>query len=214
MSLSYHLEELQIALRADDERRLLPAAFKDSRRALDVGCGGGQTLIALGLNDAFCCGIDVDINAVRLGKHLNDRNHFVCGFGEQLPFADRQFDLVICRVALPYMHIPKAVAEMYRVLIPGGQIWLVLHSWGMTKDRLKFSLNRRNWKDLIYCSYLIANGLALHCFGRQLRFPFNTSRCESFQTNHGIYRVLSISGFRNICIHRDRFFVVTAGKPA
>ena len=45
----------------------------------------------------------------------------VVGRGEQIPFAEAQFDLVICTQVLEYIPEPAAVvAEIYRVLKPGG----------------------------------------------------------------------------------------------
>lgn len=45
--------------------------------------------------------------------------------GEQLPFADAKFDLVICSQVLEYVQEPSVViAEIYRVLKPGGCVLL------------------------------------------------------------------------------------------
>ena len=47
------------------------------------------------------------------------------GRGEQLPFAEAQFNLVICTQVLEYIPDPPAViAEIYRVLKPGGCLLL------------------------------------------------------------------------------------------
>jgi len=49
----------------------------------------------------------------------------VVGRGEQIPLASEQFDLVICTQVLQYVFEPAAaIAEIYRVLKPGG--WLLL----------------------------------------------------------------------------------------
>ena len=49
----------------------------------------------------------------------------VVGRGEQIPFAEAQFDLVICTQVLEYIPEPAAViAEIYRVLKPGGVLLL------------------------------------------------------------------------------------------
>jgi len=37
-----------------------------------------------------------------------------------MPFADGSFDRVISAIALPYMNIQKALAEIHRILVPGG----------------------------------------------------------------------------------------------
>ncbi|HME35359.1 MAG TPA: class I SAM-dependent methyltransferase [Candidatus Sulfotelmatobacter sp.] len=49
----------------------------------------------------------------------------VVGRGEQIPFAEAQFDLVICTQVLEYIPEPAAViAEIHRVLKPGGFLLL------------------------------------------------------------------------------------------
>ena len=40
------------------------------------------------------------------------------------PIFKNTFDLVICRVALPYMHVNRALFEMFRILNEGGELWL------------------------------------------------------------------------------------------
>ncbi len=49
----------------------------------------------------------------------------VLGRAEQLPFASEQFDLVLCTQMLQYVRDPaQAVAEMFRLLRPGGHLLL------------------------------------------------------------------------------------------
>jgi ubiquinone/menaquinone biosynthesis C-methylase UbiE len=73
----------------------------------------------LELNDhVFACGADIDEAALRHGKELAPGIHFVCTEGERLPLHDLSFDVVTSRVALPLMHLPKALAEIARVVKP------------------------------------------------------------------------------------------------
>jgi ubiquinone/menaquinone biosynthesis C-methylase UbiE len=44
--------------------------------------------------------------------------------------------VVISRVALPYMHIPMALAEIARVVKSGGHVWLTLHPFAMTREQI------------------------------------------------------------------------------
>src|SRR5690242_7100185 len=112
----YHRLELTIASDPQDPRRVLPNVETKHRRILEVGCGAGQTLIGSSLGkQVLAVGLDTDETAVALGKQLTSTVRFVVGEGESLPFADGSFDLVICRVALPYMRVAKALAEMSRV---------------------------------------------------------------------------------------------------
>ena len=44
-SIEYHLEELNIALDKDDERRVLPDILDSDKAILDIGCGIGLWFI-------------------------------------------------------------------------------------------------------------------------------------------------------------------------
>jgi ubiquinone/menaquinone biosynthesis C-methylase UbiE len=127
--------------------------------------------------------------------------------GEHLPFADRTFDFVYSRVALPYMNIPAALAEMHRVLRPGGRLWLTLH----TIDIPAAQFRRGNLKGKIYAAYTVLNGLWFHVSGRTFRFL--RGLCESIQTERGMRIALSRAGFSNIEFRRTtHHFTVTAAR--
>lgn len=207
----YHLEELKIATTPSDERRTLPDISALQGSILDIGCGAGQTMIACGVDGPRAWGVDVCLEALRLGKQLSEGTNFVLAAGEGLPFRDNSFDFVISRVALPYMRVVDAVREIWRVLRPGGGIWLTLHGFAYTKGQLMEALTNLEVRSLIFHLYVLGNGLLLHLFTRQIRFPL-TRRCESFQTNWAMRRILLAAGFQNIVIDRRHHFVVTAEK--
>jgi len=210
--LTPHLAELRVALTLDDPRRIMPAIPAGCRRVLDVGCGAGQTLIGSDLEPGVvACGTDCDVAALQLGRQLTERVTFVCAAGERLPFRSASFDLVISRVALPYMHVPTALAEMRRVLVPGGRLWLVLHPLSMALRELVAAARTRRVKAVLGRLWVLTNGLTLHAFGTLLRLPFARARCESFQTTRAMRRALR-PGFQQIEIRRGTFFVVTATR--
>jgi SAM-dependent methyltransferase len=207
-----HLVELEIARTPGDPRRVMPAVPPACRRVLDVGCGAGQTLIASDLGAGVtAAGVDVDFAALSLGRRLTGRVGFVCALGETLPFRDGSFDLVLSRVALPYMHVPRALAEFRRVLAPGGRLWLVLHpASGVLRD-LGRAVRAGRAKAALDRLYVLGNGLALHCFGTVFRSPFTPGRCESFQTRRAMRRALG-AGFDGTEIDNGPFLVATARK--
>src|SRR5271163_3679063 len=136
--LEYHLRELEVARSVGDPRRVMPVIPEGCARLLDVGCGAGQTLVASDLKGARAFGVEYDHDPLRLGKKMAGNVEFVRASGESLPFMDGSFDFVISRVALPYMRVAVAVAEIARVLKPGGAIWFVLHPMGMFSWRQRF----------------------------------------------------------------------------
>jgi len=94
-------------------------------RVLDLGCGQGIPLRRLGVTDSDeVFGIDIDEGDLEIARNRFPNRKFMAGKGEDLCFLDENtFDLVICEVSLPYMNIPRALAEIYRVLKPGGSVF-------------------------------------------------------------------------------------------
>jgi SAM-dependent methyltransferase len=214
-SPNYHLEELAIARDPRAPRHIVPTNVPEGGRVLDIGCGAGQTLIALDRgSQSTAVGIDVDVAALLLGQTLTDEVRFACARAEALPFSHDSFDFVIARLALPYADISRAVTEIERVLRGEGMCWLVLHPVSHAVRQLLWHLRRLELKGAIYQLYVIANGVGLHLFGRQFRFPLRRNRIESFQTSRGIHRALRGAGLVDVMIRRGRFFVVMARKPS
>src|SRR5690242_7824889 len=176
-SLEYHRLEFSIAANPDDPRRILPEVSARHRRILDVGCGAGQTLLASNLGEAVVAvGVDLDHSALVYGRQQPTKIHFVRSKGEALPFANNSFDLVICRVALPYMHVKVALSEMARVLDKGGDLWLVLHPFTMTAKELSENIQRRQLKAAVYRLWVLLNGFSLHVFDKQWQWLFHSGR--------------------------------------
>ena len=204
-AIAHHEQELRIALDPANPKRLIPDTT-GAQCVLDIGCGAGQTLIAMPPGKRYA-GMDVDEEDVRRGASWPASAHILLAAarGENLPFTEGSFDFVYSRVALPYMDVTKALTEMRRVLRPGGRIWLTLHPLAIPAAQFK----RGNLKGRIYAGYVILNGFALHLTGRT--FPFVNGRCESFQTRRGITLALHRAGFSNVAFHTTgNHFIVTA----
>ncbi len=157
-------------------------------RVLDVGCGAGQELIPFaGEFGAFCVGIDLgkELGAVaRIFVEKTDfaeRVAFTRAMGERLPFADASFDVVLCRVALPYMNNRETIAEVGRILRSGGVFLLKTHApafyFGMVKRRFR-SLNL---KQIAYPLICLAGGAIHSLTGKQLQKGFWAGK-EVYQT--------------------------------
>ncbi|MEO7910876.1 MAG: class I SAM-dependent methyltransferase [Roseiflexaceae bacterium] len=120
--------------RQQDERLHLIARYGGAlpgRRILDLGSGMGGTSVALGLagaaplafeyNRAYC-----DIIRLRAGRY-DLGLPVVNGAGEQLPFGDASFDLVIAWDVVEHVQDPGLLlAELARVLRPGGRVLLTV----------------------------------------------------------------------------------------
>jgi SAM-dependent methyltransferase len=103
------------------------AGVTPGSRVLDVACGTGVVAVTAARRGAHVCGLDLTPellehareNARIAGLEIEWRE----GDVEQLPFEDRGFDFVLSQFG--HMFAPRpdvAVAEMLRVLKPGGRI--------------------------------------------------------------------------------------------
>ena len=101
-------------------------------RILDVGCGTGvfASRIRQYLPKAKVWGVDLVAGMLEKGRERwrKHRGHVtpVQGDSERLPFAGGSFDVVTCANSFHhYPHQDRAIAEMHRVLRPGGRLLLV-----------------------------------------------------------------------------------------
>lgn len=165
---------------------------------LDVGCGIGQALLPLAVSkEAYGIGTDISETALRMGRefyraHLPHANvAFVRGRAESLPFAANSFDVVNCGLALPYTHNSRAIAEVARVLRPGGMFLLKIHHARYYMRELRGGLTARNVSSVIYAGRVLAAGMIYHLTGKQPRVRFLD---ESFQTRWLLRRELARHG--------------------
>jgi len=207
---------------------ILPVLDRPFHAVLDIGCGESGTLSALSLPDsAIRVGLDVDAESMKAAQRHAADVHFAAGDGHVLPFRTASFDLVISKVAFPYLNIPVAIREVHRVLGAGGTVWMTLHPLAMTAMRILGDIKAARLQDAVYQSYAIVNGLLLAVAGRQFPYPFNRRRMESFQTVRGIANALHAAGFTDVRFERrkrgpgyessdrrlGKVFAVSARKP-
>lgn len=94
---------------------------------LDVGCGNGAAALRIADSSRLVVtGVDVDPDQIRSAREAAGRRtdvRFEVADATRLPFADESFDIVATYKTLH--HVPRweeAVAEMVRVLKPGGRL--------------------------------------------------------------------------------------------
>jgi DNA gyrase subunit B len=110
----------------DPELGALTAATlapKSTDELLDVACGTG--MVSKHFVGKVARIVGADITAAMFEQARPFVNELVVAPGEQLPFADASFDLVVCRQGIQFMRDDEAVKEMLRVLRPGGRACLV-----------------------------------------------------------------------------------------
>jgi len=119
--------------------QLARGRFDERRRILDAGCGDGRNLVYFLRHGYDCYGIDRDPAAVaRLRRQAAalapslPADHFQPGDLDRLPWADAQMQAVVCSAVLHFAedaaHAGRMVAEIWRVLAPGGLLFARLAS--------------------------------------------------------------------------------------
>jgi len=110
------------------------AKIKSGDKVLDVGCGTGDlTLTAMNYAgvSGSAHGIDASPEGIDLArikaKRIGSETIFEVGLIEKIPYPDATFDVVISRLVIH--HLPddlkrQGIAEIFRVLKPGGLVFL------------------------------------------------------------------------------------------
>jgi SAM-dependent methyltransferase len=172
---------------------------REVSNVLDVGCGAGQELLPFVQRlGAHGTGVDISPEAIEMARRqfakagYDGKVEFLCSAAESLPFADRTFDVVMCRLALPYTQNEKALAQMGRVLRPGGVIILKIQHLRYYWRRLWIAVRDGEIRKVGAIATAILCGIVHHVTGRQPRRG-QTPR-EVFQTRWLLNRILARLG--------------------
>jgi SAM-dependent methyltransferase len=105
---------------------------------LDLGCGTGEITARLAGRFPEATFVGVDLEEQHLGRArvrcaaFGPRVRFEAGDAMALAFGDDTFDLAVCRHVLQAVpDAARVLAEMRRVLRPGGRMHLLAEDYGM-----------------------------------------------------------------------------------
>lgn len=109
-------------------RRMKAEGLAKGMRVLDLGCGEGTltTRLASFVHPARTVGYDRSERLLGRARAFSESLNysgleFVRGSAENLPFAPESFDFVYARLVFQHLpDAPAALAEIHRVLAPGG----------------------------------------------------------------------------------------------
>lgn len=108
-------------------------AIQPGSQGLDIGCGFGA--MTMEIATAWACkvdGVDSDPAMLEMARTLSapmpwlaDRVHWIAGDILALPYPDHSQDFICTRFVLQHVANPiQAIQEMYRVVRPGGFVYI------------------------------------------------------------------------------------------
>lgn len=118
----------------DAVRRYLNA-LPSTSRVLDAGCGEG-VLVEEYADRLNIIGVDANYSSARVTH----------GSLMALPFPDASFDCALCLDVLEHLAYedqPRALAEIFRVLAPGGELFVSVPNLAHLQSRIQFLLRGR-----------------------------------------------------------------------
>jgi SAM-dependent methyltransferase len=118
----------------DAVRRYLNA-LPSTTRVLDAGCGEG-VLVEEYADRLNITGVDANYSSARVTH----------GSLMALPFPDASFDRALCLDVLEHLAYedqPRALAELFRVLGPGGELFVSVPNLAHLQSRIQFLLRGR-----------------------------------------------------------------------
>ena len=116
------------------------------RRVLDLGCRDGA-LSATYAQGNEIVGVDADREALAEAEQLGIETHWA-DLDDSLPFGDESFDVVVAGELLEHLRDPRrVVADVRRVLRPGGTFVASVPNAYRLKNRVRFALGRKPEED-------------------------------------------------------------------
>ncbi|SDV47979.1 class I SAM-dependent methyltransferase [Chitinasiproducens palmae] len=131
LSSAVHASGADLGWLADTLRAVETPRHADGLHVLDLGCGAGHASFAVAPVSASVCAYDLSadmlhvVEAAAADRGLaNVRTQQ--GVAERLPFEDASFDCAVSRMSAHHWRdVGSALAELHRVLRPGGRFLLI-----------------------------------------------------------------------------------------
>jgi len=108
---------------------------------LDLATGTGA--LAEAFQGKVCRVVGLDLCTDMTEHSRRPWDELVMGDAEKMPFPDAAFDVCVCRQGLQFMDAAKVLAEVHRVLKPGGRVVLChLTAYGEADRETAFLVQR------------------------------------------------------------------------
>jgi len=193
--------------------RLEAIGFTGLGSVLDAGCGFGQWTLALAQFNRQVSGIDVRPERIAVAKALSEGSgvenvRFASGSVESLPYRSGVFDAVFCYSVVYATDYRRTLAELARVLKPGGQLYINTNGPGWALYNLIESHHpAANFHPRRYAIKLMRDTVRYAVTGRRqddahvIMFPAQTAR------------LLYTLGFERVALGGDGELHVTGRRP-
>lgn len=155
-TLVKHLEkDIEFQKKADSVMAVdLPLESLKNKVALNIGCGAGNEALILAYSGADCVALDITSQAAQAAECLM---HKIGGSGigiqadtRFIPLENSSVDVVYSSGVLHHSpEISQSIAEIYRVLKPGGKAYIMLYAtWSVlfVQMRLMLSMGEKAWE--------------------------------------------------------------------
>lgn len=113
------------------EEQIIPLACEELNgfdTVLDVGCGEGQIARALSAQGSQVTGVDPTARNIEVALERGGGPRYLIGDATRLEFVDSSFDAVVACLVFEHIEdVDHAIAEVARVLKPGGQFSFFLN---------------------------------------------------------------------------------------
>jgi ubiquinone/menaquinone biosynthesis C-methylase UbiE len=127
---TYDLMTKLMGMHRTYDRLIAQAGLADGMRVLEIGCGTGNVLARArkAHPGVELIGSDPDPSALERARRKLPGTRLDVVYAQELPYADGEFDRVLSSAMLHHLDAatkPLALAEVFRVLRPGGHLHLV-----------------------------------------------------------------------------------------
>lgn len=104
-----------------------------NKKVLEIGYGMGCDHLELARRGAILSGIDITKENLKIAKKHLELNGYssnlIIGDAEKMPYENNSFDFVYSFGVLHHTpNMEKSIHEIYRVLKPGGRVWIAVYN--------------------------------------------------------------------------------------
>lgn len=176
---------------------------------LDIATGTGDLIINMAKKTAATklVGLDISEGMLSVGRKkintdgLGDRIEMVQADSENMPFEDHSFDAITVAFGVRnFEHLEKGLAEILRVLKPGG-LFVILETSNPTKTPFKQGYN-------IHCKYILPTIGKLFSKDKDA-YSYLSKSASVFPFGEALNNILRKTGFTNVVDKPQTFGVAT-----